>query len=79
MTLFGYDTPQFRQCGIFIHNTEDIPVPSIEPKKPNMQGDILQLLRFIKVYFINLIISVSSKTCSKFKKRFMGTFCLSLI
>lgn len=51
MTLFGYDTPQFRQCGIFIHNTDAIPVPAIEPKKPNMLEDILQLLKFMKAHF----------------------------
>lgn len=59
VTLFGYDTPQFRQCGIFIHNTEAIPVPAIEPKKPNMLEDILQLLRFIKAYFYILVSSKS--------------------
>lgn len=35
VTLFGYDTAQFRQCGIFIHNTEAVPVPPIEIKKKN--------------------------------------------
>lgn len=51
MTVFGYDTPQFRQCGIFIHNTQAIPVPVSEPKEPNMLEDILQLLLFIKSEF----------------------------
>lgn len=55
MTLFGYDTAQFRQCGIFIHNTEAVPVPAIEPKTTNMLGDVLQLLRFIKAYLYFLL------------------------
>lgn len=63
MTLFGYDTPQFRQCGIFIHNTEAILVSPIEPNKANMLEEILQLLRFIKAYFY---ISASSKDILNF-------------
>lgn len=50
MTLFGYDTLQFRQCGIFIYNTEAIPVPAIEPKKPNMLEDNLKLFGFISIF-----------------------------
>lgn len=45
VTLFGYDTTQFRQCGIFIHNNEAIQVPVIEPKTSNV------LHRFFLLYF----------------------------
>lgn len=36
MTLFGYDRTLFKQFGIFIHNTQAIPVPVIEQKTANI-------------------------------------------
>ena len=78
VTLFGYDTLQFRQCGIFIYNTEAIPVAAIEPKKQNMLEDNLKLFGFISIFqshikdiqfcpfslFLIVIFIIALKCCS---------------
>lgn len=67
VTLFGYDTAQFRQCGIFIHNTEAVLVPPIEIKKKEH--------KFLKVYFYILV--PSKNILVRFLKHFC-IFCLFL-
>lgn len=59
-------TQQFRQRGIFIHNTQAIPVPPMEPKTPTMLEEILQLLWCAKPFFTFLFFSGPFKDIQNF-------------
>lgn len=52
VTLFGYDTAQFRQCGIFIHNIEHCSCSSYWDEKKNICWRNPSAVKVSKIFFL---------------------------